>query len=63
MGLNAIPTGAVCSLRAVNLNQLNLKVFSGLVLIGYGLVDAGTALWGLVDAGTASRGMFKSDSG
>lgn len=53
MGLRAIPAGAVCSVRAVNLNRLNLKVFSGLALIGYGLADAGTA----------SRGMFTSDSG
>lgn len=53
MGLYAIPAGAVWSMRAVNLNQLNLKAFSGLVLIGYGLVDAGIA----------SRGMCKSDSG
>lgn len=53
MGLYAIPAGAMCNVRAVNLNQLNLKVFSGLALIGYGLADAGTA----------SRGMFTTDSG
>lgn len=49
------PGGAVCRLGLLILITLNLKVFSGLLLIGYGV-------GGLVHVGTVSLGIFKSDS-
>ena len=34
MGLHAIPAGAVCSVRAVNLNQLRIEESEGLFWVG-----------------------------
>lgn len=45
----------MCRLGLLILITLNLKVFSGLLLIGYGV-------GGLVHVGTVSLGIFKSDS-